>query len=775
MRHLNNHSWLRPTQSCNRIWLLFESITVCHCLDELNVCCSINSHRLKTLTFSLYLFLHEVFVAGLSWISGNSIIGKFGERSCRIKFALRSSNAAPATVSSARTASPEPSSRRSQFTVIAEGICGGVHKNHLPDFLLQHFREPKGEMKMHRLFQLIVCFALILTTPFALSQDENEGTLEEVVVTATRIPTPLTDTLPTTSVLTSEDIERLKPQELGDLLGRSSGIGFRDSGGRGSQGSLFIRGTTNKHVLVLINGIRTSSATLGATAIENISLESIERIEIVKGPMSGVYGSDAIGGVIQIFTKQNYEEESFATVNSTVGSNSLRKYGGRAGYSDTAYSVSASVSKESTEGIDRTKIKTNENGDKDGFEQTSGNFSLTTQLHDLVDLKFNHVQSTSRLEYDSSFGSKANGWHQRARLETTSLNVEYDHSDALNIVGTVGTSKDFSTQFANERSYINTRKADYSVQGNLILDSQNQISMGIDYQKDTVGATNSYSKSNRANKGFFALWQFQGDRISSVLNSRHDINSDYGSISNYSFQQAFDITDSYSVVASYGTAFKAPTFNDLFWPVMESEFFGTTYRTEGNPDVISEESKSFELSLKAELGQLYWQINAYETKVKNLIEWQTTKVQENPDVNLTKPANIKSATLKGVEVELTKQWDDYLLKAGLDYLDAKDGDTGNFLDDRARTSGSLEIGKQFDSLYVGVDAFFEHSRFDRARRLPEYTLWGISGSYEFSDSLTISGHIDNLFDKEYVTNLASNTNPYQNEGRTIQVSLEYKF
>ena len=602
------------------------------------------------------------------------------------------------------------------------------------------------------IFSALFASALVVPVAHAQEPNDDENELEEIVVTATRIPTPLADTLPTTAIITAEDIERIKPQDFGELLKLTSGIGFRDSGGRGSSGGLFVRGTSTSQTLILIDGIRTSSATTGATAIQRIPLESIERIEIIKGPMSGVYGADAIGGVIQIFTKAYQEEGTFATVNSTFGSNNLQKYSGRAGYGNSAYSVSASLSTESTDGIDRTENKEKGKEDLDGYERTSGDFSLTAILQDSAILKINHLKNSSRSEYDTTFSGADKGRYLRGRLETTSLNLEYEHSDAFNIVGNIGTAKEFLTRFVDSSlsSYFNTRRTDYLVQGNLILNPQNQISIGVDYQTDRVSSSQDYDKIERTNKGFFALWQYQGDHSSTVLNARYDRNSAYGSISNYSLQQSFDLNNDYKIIAGYGTAFKAPTFNDLYWDEA------------GDPDLSPEESKSFEISLRASLDDLNWQISAFQTKITNLIlGWP--------------PKNSSKSTLKGIEVELNREWDDYIFRTSLDYLDAKDDNTGKFLEDRARASGSIELGKQIDNFYVGFDAFFEHARFDRNKFLGGYALWGLHANYEVSESLSISGRVDNLFDKEYVTNVAGENNNYQNEGRTVQISVEYKF
>lgn len=621
---------------------------------------------------------------------------------------------------------------------------------------------------MYQTIRMLVSLVILLgPSSVVAQQDTNEETnsLEEIVVTATRVPTPLSDTLSTTEIITAEEIERTKPRDLGDLLRRKSGIGFRDSGGRGSSGGLFVRGTSTDQTLILIDGIRTASATQGATSIERIPLDSIERIEIIKGPMSSVYGAAAIGGVIQIFTKQYGDKGTFGTVKTTAGTNNFKKHNARVGYSEEAYSFSASVLKESTDGIDRTEFKDDGNEDRDGFEQTAGNFSLSLDPLDNLAVNFAHVQSSSRFDYDNVYGNGKNLYAQ-AKLTTSSVRFEYEQSESTNFTGVFGTTKDHYTDYVPDSSpeHFNTNKSDLSVQVNLILSAQNQVSFGVDYQNDKIDSTNSYQETKRTNKGFFALWQYQGIHSSTVLNGRHDHNSAFGSNSNYGLQQSFDLNDEYKIVTSYGTAFKAPTFNDLFWP--KKEYSWGTYQ--GNPDLEPEKSKSFEISLRAGSDKLNWQINAFQTKIIDLIGTQTIDT-------VSQPTNIKKSTQRGVEVELTKEWKDYIFNSSLDYLEAKDDESGEFLDGRARSSASFEFGKQMNNLYVGIDVFGERGRYDRGKKLPSYALWGISSEYNYGDRLFISGHIKNLFDKQYVTNLASPNSAYQNEGRTFQLSVEYKF
>ncbi len=708
---------------------------------------------------------------------------------------------------------------------------------------------------------VIVHFILVLVSSglyasIASAQDADEDiiVIDEVVVTATRIPTPLADTLPSTAIITSDQIERIKPRDLGDLLSRTSGLQFRDSGGRGSTGGIFVRGASSDHVLILINGVRTGSATLGSTRIENIPIESIDRIEVIKGPMSGVYGSDAIGGVVQIFTKQNRDEKTFGLVRSTFGTNRFRNYHAQAGYSEDSYRVHTSLSKESTDGHDRTAYKGagNEdrdsfeqaswldrldldralsgNEDRDGFEQASGSFSINGILQNSLIWGLDYVESSAKTEYDNTLTStvdlmpqkdnpqttdidetesydehqkrlkgyedecpaipykalakealaklgverarapsptshricKGREWHQRSKQETTSARIEYPYSEELTIQGTLGVSADSNraiTPDKKENDLFKTKKIDYTIQANLVLSEENQISSGADYQQDKITSTNHYAATQRINKGIYALWQNQLDRSSTVLSVRHDRNNSYGSNSNYSLQQSFDLTEKYRIVAGYGTAFKAPTFNDLYWP------------DSGNPDLEPEKSRSLELSFRANSDDQFWQVSLYQAKLKNLIAWAP-----NSDGDW-KPANVDKATLEGVEFEFTKEWNEYIAGASFSYLEAYDEKKGTFLQDRARASAAVEAGRQIENLYIGIDGFAEHGRHsdNKGTTLPGYAVWGLSADYTISDSFSVSGHIDNLFDKKYITNIATSDNPYQNEGRTIRVSLEYRF
>ncbi len=601
----------------------------------------------------------------------------------------------------------------------------------------------------------------------SIAQDEGSE-MEEVVVTATRIPTPISKTLSATTIITTEDIERIKPDGIGDLLNRISGIGFRDSGGRGSAGSLFIRGSNSSHTIILINGIRTSSATLGTTNLINIPLEQIERIEVVKGPLSGLYGADSIGGVIQIFTKKYDAQDLESSVSSTIGSNKTSKFSGsfKAGTEDIG--LVASLSYENTDGIDRTACKEQGNEDEDLYRNKSAHLSLSSALQDHLDWYINHSHSESKTEYDNTLNCGAGGdnLYLKSKLNMTNMRLDYDFSTTTKISFKLGTTTDLSQRFASNVSHFKTKKYDYSIQGDMNLSDQNQISIGADHHKDKIVTKNTYAKTKRSNKGLFLVWQRTGDKFGTVANVRYDNNQAYGSNSNLNLQQSIRLTNGYQIIASYGTGFRAPTFNDLYWP--EDDW------TVGNPDVLPEESKSHELSLRKNLRNLNWRINVFQTKIKNLIEWKTPALGEK----LT-PTNAENVTIKGIEFELNKQWEDLSLLFNMEYLDARNDKDNKILTGRARFSANFELVKHFDKAFYTFDVRGEHARFDtvssKLTKLPGYAVVGLGFGYHVNDNFEISTRIDNLTDKDYITNMAGADNPYKNEGIRFELSTKYRF
>ncbi|PCJ90199.1 MAG: hypothetical protein COA46_11770 [Porticoccaceae bacterium] len=577
--------------------------------------------------------------------------------------------------------------------------------------------------------------------------------VEEVIVTANRVEQPLSTTLPTATVITALDIERQQASDIGTLLGRISGIDYRDSGGRGSASGVFVRGASPGQVVILIDGVRTASATLGMTAIENIPIEAIERIEIVKGPASGLYGADALGGVIQVFTKKGTNSGLTGKARVTVGSHALQDYGFSMSGGNDKHQFFASFSREDTRGIDRTDLKSGGNEDRDGFDETSGSLSASFTLTDKLKAQVSYLRSDGRSEFDNTFGSD-NGRYSDSTLENVATKLQYQATDIMKVSLDLGFLSDHIITPAYG-SDIQTRRRSATLQSDIQVSENHMLIFGADYYEDKVSTLAAFSETERDNKGYFTQWQGQFGPINMVANLRYDDNEVYEDDTNGSIVLSYRFNDNVDLALSYGTAFKAPSFNDLYFP-----FYGNT-------DLLPEDSESYELSLRGNYVGYSWRASAYKTNVNNLIAY---------DFMTFSAGNVASATLEGVEFELDKRLGEWSFSANMDYLEARDDETDEYLDDRAVASANLQLGRKFKKIYVGIDMQAEHGRHDRGGvQLPGFAIWGVSAVYDATERLKISGRVDNLFDENYTLNLASSSVAYETEGLAGKLTIEYSF
>ena len=576
---------------------------------------------------------------------------------------------------------------------------------------------------------------------------------EETIVTATRTEQLLSETLSTAHVVKIEEIEKMQPSSFATLLDRVSGIGFQDSGGQGSVSGLFVRGANLSQVIILIDGVRTSSATLGTTALESIPLESIERIEVVKGPLSGLYGADALGGVIQIFTKRGSAGALKAGIDFGYGSQNSESYSVFLSGGSDDYSFYANLAGEDVGGIDRTSLKTSGNQDKDSYNKTSGNLSLSAHFTDALKGQFTYLKNEGESQFDNLFGVDT-GYYSKTELESANIQLNYKVSDHLSLASATGYLSDrIETPAFN--SDITTQRRTGSLQANFYSSSDNLWVAGMDYYKDKVKTLAAFPETKRDNIGYFLQWQGKFDQFKSVVSFRYDDNEAYGSITNHTVALGYILPNGIKLVASAGTAFKAPTFNDLYFPYY------------GNLDVLPEETDSYELSASGNYAGGDWRFSAFRSNVSNLIGYDVINFNAN---------NISEATLEGVEVTYTKYFKAWQFSSDLEYLDAYDNNSGDFLNGRARVSVNMQLGRDFKNIYAGIDFKAEHGRYEsNGESLAGYSLLGFSLVYKVSDNLKLSGRIDNLFDRDYIINQATTVVDYNTVGRSAKVRLQYKF
>lgn len=598
----------------------------------------------------------------------------------------------------------------------------------------------------------------------AFAQDSATD-LDQVVVTATRTETALADAIVPTQVITREQIERSQARDLADLLRGRAGIDVANQGGAGKLTTFFLRGTESDHVLVLIDGVRVGSATAGLVAFQDLPLEQVERIEIVRGTRSSLYGSEAIGGVIQLFTRR--DQDGFAPrARAGFGSNGLREasagVGGKLGRGwigvDAAYQRTDGINACSGSGTLFRGCFTDE-PDRDGYRNRSLNLRGGVQLTDALSLEGHALRAQADNEYDGSIfgGNEAENLQQVAGGKLT-----FAPSDGFRLTVQAGRSDDNSDSYFNAhdgsaRSYVgnfDTRRDTASAQADFGLSSDHVLSIGADWQNDQVRSDTDYAVTDRDNLAGFAEYQgrFGAQRVQASV--RRDDNEQFGGHTTGAVGWGVDLSDTLRLNASYGTGFKAPTFNDLYFP------FGS-----GNPALDPERSKSANLGIAQHGGDWRWGLDVYETRIDDLIALDGNFV----------PQNIQQARIRGAELTAGIDLDGWDLSAQLGYTDPRNRSSGanhdNLLPRRARGSARLDLDRSFGKVRVGATVRGASGRYDNAAnsiRLGGYGTVDLRAAWALHDDWSLEARATNLLDKRYET-----AEFYNQPGREYGVAVRY--
>lgn len=589
-------------------------------------------------------------------------------------------------------------------------------------------------------------------SPSLLAQED----IEETVVTATRTEQKLADSLVSATVISAAEIERFQSSDLEDVLRRVPGLDLTRNGGRGSAATVRLRGTSGDQVLVLIDGVRSASATNGSTALAHIPVSTIDRIEIVRGPVSGLYGADAIGGVIQVFTKQAKEGDN--AFNPTIGYET-GSYGSKkttAGVSGalggTRYSLN--VGYESADGIDRTVGVA---GDEDGYREQSVSARVDHYFDNDAVLGARYLRSEGNTEVDGSVTSTD------FLNENIGLNGQLPLTESLTVSAHVGQYLDQRESFGTFPSLFETKRFSADVQLEYQLDEQQTIIAGYDYYDDEVNSTSNFSESSRDNAAYFAQYLADFDVYHLQANIRRDDNEAYGENTTGTIALGVDITDDVLLSLSYGEAFKAPTFNSLFFPYTD---YGFGFIYVGNADLAPEESDSYELLLRGKSGQVDWSFSYYETKISNLID----TFAFDATLGAFTALNIDEASIKGSEVTAAFEVFGLVTDIALSYTDPVDDSTGDVLNRHARTKATINLNKNFGQFDVDLAWLAQGKRFDGTTELSGYNLVDFFLSYRVTNELVVSANVKNLFDTDYTL-----LDGFSTEGRTYTASVRYSF
>lgn len=584
--------------------------------------------------------------------------------------------------------------------------------------------------------------AIVATSVPAIAKEE----VEELVVTATRTEQPITETLSPVTLITAADIERLQPEDLFDVLGRVPGINMRRNGGMGSTTGLFLRGASTNQTLVLVDGVRISSATSGTTALEHLDPDQIERIEVVRGSHSSLYGADAIGGVIQIFTKRG-QEGFHPEVKMSVGTDALQEYqvSLAGGGEKIQYRISSNHLQ--TDGFDRRN-----DGDGDAYRNTSSSAFLSWEISDQVSTEFSYQLSRGESEFDGT-GLP----FLKFRVESLSNKTVFVATENLKFTTTIARSTDLSDSRNDITGLgfgsIKTRRDSYGLQSDYQLGEHQTFTLGAETYNDRVSGNTAYGETSRKNRAFYGQYQLNWRRFDFLAGWRKDDNEHFETANTRNLSLGYAINDHIKAIYSYSTGFKAPSFNDLYYPGF------------GNPNLKAERSKSRELTFKGnwEAGTL--ELSFFRTRYKDLIEFAF-----DPMVGYL-PFNVGEARIKGFDIVAATEWEGYDISGSYTWMDADDtsGPKDSLLRRRARRLLKVDVDKQFGQFSAGVSLGAQSESPDGTTELPGYATVDLRMGYTVTDNLTLRLKVSNALDKDYQT-----INTYDEDGVNAVFSATYR-
>lgn len=583
-----------------------------------------------------------------------------------------------------------------------------------------------------------------------------ENALSPVVVTATRTAQTVDESLASVTVITREDIDNSQALTIPDILRGVPGLDIT-MGGLGKTASVFMRGTESDHVLVLVDGVKIGSATTGSVAFEHLPLSQIERIEIVRGPRSSLYGSEAIGGVIQIFTRQGKGKKPSITFSGGAGEdNTYQLTGGVSGTTKgTSYSLFANNLQNEgfndCRGTDSAGCFTFE-PDEDGYENTSFSARVGQRFGDKANMEIYALRTQGHTEYDSAFDNEADFVQQ-----VFGLKADYVANEHWLMNINVGQSLDETDNFGNSapNSFFNTTRTSGAFVNNFLFSDKDTLTVGIDYQLDEVDSSTVYTGESLDNKGLFAEYQTQSGDTMLIAGIRKDDNEQFGDHTTGNVGLGYSLSPRTRFLVSYGTAYKAPSFNELYYPNF------------GNPNLAPEKSNSVEMGFKGKQPYYRWSMTAYHTKIDQLIATNFDAATGNYY------ANINAAKITGVDLSLNWRKKGWEFNTNFSWLKPEDETTGNLLPHRAETTAKVELAERRGPARLGISVLAQGHRYDDAantQRLSSYGIFNANYEHNFSKNWAVRARLENILDKEYETARFYNT-----QGRFWFVSVHYQY
>ncbi|TPW32323.1 TonB-dependent receptor [Martelella alba] len=624
----------------------------------------------------------------------------------------------------------------------------------------------------------------ILASQSSFAQDAGTVSDDDVVLAPITVTTPLrrTSTIAqstsTVTVITEQDIEKSAAPDLPSLLRKYPGVNITTNGGQGSTASVTLRSASADQTLVLVDGMRVASATTGTAYLSNIPLSSIQRVEIVEGAHSAQWGADAIGGVINIITKDGSTCENGKSVCTTVETGVTWPWGGFAngtvrGRSESGVDFNIGLGILGTEGYDFTAPESGYvEPDKDGFLQGSFNYSLSKDF-EWGRLYTSGFYSRSNPQFDglySSYGTLYPGANESLQTNAAfkvgaDINHSPDWTSTFEIYSALDYTKSFLKGDDAYNSNFNTSRYGFSASTKkefVTGDVANTLTFGGEAYDEHVSSSTDYTKSSRAVGAVYTQYALEWEALDLNAGLRYDGNEDFGGALTYNVGVGYEIVDGLTARASFATGFKAPTFNELYYPGYYGYYLG-------NPDLNPERSKSYEVGVNwaatdSSSVDLVWFQNFIDDMIDYTSDYATY-------------TNIDEATVSGVRATYSQSLIADLLDLdfGLEYRLPKDDSSDEYIANQNRLK--LTAGASYaatDRLSLNGDIEYVASRWTNASnanpQLGDYTLVNVSALYALDDASNVKLAVENLFNEDYQTVYG-----YDAPGTTVTVAYKRTF
>ncbi len=618
---------------------------------------------------------------------------------------------------------------------------------------------------MNRTIKKQLYFAgILLSLPGYVLAADTPPSLDEVVVTSSRTPQSTKTVTGDITVIDSEEINRLRGGSLADLLRLQPGVETYTNGGMGTSSNIGLRGTNDNQLIVLVDGVRINSGTTGTTAFENLPLALIDRIEILRGAASSLYGSDAIGGVIQIFTKRGKNNKTH--LYSSIGAGSYDAYSGSAGF-DSIYQAlkfGAQASNYDTRGISAKKNSTlAADKDRDGYNNFSGSAYADLEFAPGHSLGLQYLESKGKNQYDSGYIGNYLERHQQGYGVTLKNALTAHWNSKLQY--SIGKDQSFSVSSSTRNSNIETEQRQLSWQHDYSL-THGTVTFAYDRLEQEVKTESNGTQTlgkNRNNDAFVLGYVGNYANHSTQLSLREDHNSQFGNYTTGGIGYGYALTPAWRLTAQYGSSFRAPTFNQLY----ANRF--------GNPNLPSEKADNLEASLRYQGQALQAKVTVFDNHIRNFIQTVTSGCPagftSGCAVNVGK-VEVQGFTLEG-SMPFGEQW---LVTANATIQSPRIDATDNLLARRAQRYGNVIVQYKSGPWDWSSELTASAERYNEpANRIPlgGYALLNSTLGYQINPSWRLQARANNILDKNYVLAAASSTVDYNTMGTNVFVSLNY--